>query len=223
MCHATRGTVFALGRSAPMFEGFTLKMIEVSGATLRVRYGGRGKPLLLLHGHPRTHATWHRVAATLAPDYFVVCPDLHGFGQSSIPADTPNHSGSSKRAKALDCIELMQRLGVDRFSVAGHDRGSYTAFRLAMDQPEAVERLIILDGVPIIEALERCNAHFAKAWWHWFFFAQLETPERVINADPEAWYKATSQYMGDDAFADFLDAIHNPQTVHGMLKTTEPA
>jgi haloacetate dehalogenase len=115
-----------------MFQGFTLDLMELSEATLRVRHGGKGEPLLLLHGHPRTHATWHRVAPMLATDFHVVCPDLRGFGQSSHPPRISHHAGSSKRAKAQDCLELMARLGFDRFHVAGHDRGSYTAFRLAM-------------------------------------------------------------------------------------------
>lgn len=106
-----------------MFEGFGLEWIKLTGATLRVRIGGSGPPLLLLHGHPRTHATWHRVAPILADRFTVVCPDLRGFGQSSKPIDTPDHSGSSKRAKAQDCVDLMRHLGFDRFELVGHDRG----------------------------------------------------------------------------------------------------
>lgn len=155
-----------------MFHGFHLEMIKLPEAVLRVRHSGAGPPILLLHGHPRTHATWHRVAPILAREHTVVCPDLRGFGRSSIPQDTEDHRGSSKRAKARDCIALMRHLGFDRFAIAGHDRGCYTAFRTAMDFPSAVTHFIALDGVPILEAIERCDARFAKAWWHWFFFAQ---------------------------------------------------
>lgn len=201
-----------------MFEGFRLDRIELSEATLRVRIGGSGPPLLLLHGHPRTHATWHHVAPMLADRFTVVCPDLRGFGQSSKPTDTPDHSGSSKRAKARDCVELMRHLGFDRFGLVGHDRGSYTAFRTAMDHPAIVSRLAILDGIPIADALQRCDARFATAWWHWFFFAQAEKPERAILADPDAWYGGSPDVMGQEAYADFHAAIHDPATVHGMIE-----
>ncbi len=202
----------------PFFPGFTLETIDLPGARLRVRHGGGGPPVLLLHGHPRTHTTWHRVAPILARDFTVICPDLPGFGQSSQPADTPDHAGSSKRAKAAVLRALMTRLGHDRFAVAGHDRGSYTAFRLAMDHPDAVTRLAMLDGVPIVEALERCTERFARAWWHWFFYAQPDRPERAILADPDAWYGSDPAAMGVENHADFQMAIHDPAVVHGMLE-----
>ena len=201
-----------------MFDGFELATVELPEASLRVRHGGSGPPLLLLHGHPRTHATWHRVAPLLAEHFTVVCPDLRGFGQSSKPVDTPDHRGSSKRAKAGDCVALMDTLGFDRFGLVGHDRGSYTAFRTAMDHPERVDRIALLDGVPILEALERCDARFASAWWHWFFFAQRDKPERAILADPDAWYGGTADAMGQEAYEDFRAAIHDPATVHAMIE-----
>jgi len=201
-----------------MFDGFKLDFLELSEATLRVRHAGSGPPVLLLHGHPRTHTTWHRVAPLLAQSCTVVCPDLRGFGRSSKPADSPNHSGSSKRAKARDCIDLMTRLGFERFSIVGHDRGAYTAFRTALDYPDRIERLAILDAVPILEALERCDARFAQMWWHWFFFAQPDKPERAILADPDAWYGGIPEAMGDENFEDYRAAIHDPDTVHGMLE-----
>lgn len=201
-----------------MFEGFALDRIAVAEAELRVRHGGKGEPLLLLHGHPRTHATWHRVAPLLARDHYVVCPDLRGFGQSSKPADRPDHAGSSKRAKALDCLHLMRALGFERFHLAGHDRGSYTAFRLAMDHPDAVLKLAVMDGVPILEALERCTETFARRWWHWFFFCQPDKPERAILADPLRWYGGSPAQMGAENHADFLAAINDPDTVHGMVE-----
>jgi haloacetate dehalogenase len=201
-----------------VFEGFALEKIKVPGATLRVRYGGSGPPVLLLHGHPRTHTTWYRVAPLLAASKTVVCPDLRGFGQSSKPADTLDHGGSSKRAKASDCVALMKQLGFERFAVVGHDRGSYTAFRTAMDHPFAITHLAVVDGVPIVEALERCTARFAQAWWHWFFFGQPEKPERAILADPDAWYGGLPDRMGAENYADYRAAIHDPATVHGMIE-----
>lgn len=200
-----------------MFEGFALEFVTLPDAVLRVRYGGDGPPVLLLHGHPRTHVTWSRVAPLLAAQHTVVCPDLRGFGLSSKPQDTPDHAGSSKRAKAQDCVELMRYLGFERFAVAGHDRGAYVAFRAAMDHPEAISRLAVLDAVPILEALERCDERFARAWWHWFFFAQPEKPERAILADPEAWYRMPSGVEAE-AYDDFLKAIHDPATVHAMIE-----
>ncbi|HEX6102219.1 MAG TPA: alpha/beta hydrolase [Alphaproteobacteria bacterium] len=201
-----------------MFKGFILDFIDLPEARLRVRHGGEGAPVLLLHGHPRTHTTWHRVAPLLARRHHVVCPDLRGFGQSSKPIDTPDHEGSSKRAKARDCIALMAHLGYERFALVGHDRGAYTAFRCAMDHPDAVTRLAVLDAVPILEALERCDARFAQAWWHWFFFAEPEKPERAILADPDAWYRNTPDRMGRENYADYRAAIHDPATVHGMIE-----
>ena len=201
-----------------MFEGFKLDMIALPEATLRVRHGGAGPPVLLLHGHPRTHATWAKVAPLLARTHAVVCPDLRGFGQSSKPADTPGHPGSSKRAKARDCVALMAALGFGRFAIVGHDRGAYTAFRAAMGHPACITHLAILDAVPILAALERCDARFAAAWWHWFFFAQPEKPERAIGADPDAWYGGSPEIMGVEAYADFRAAIHDPAVIHGMVE-----
>jgi haloacetate dehalogenase len=206
-----------------VFEGFALRWIEVDDEVrLRVRVGGDGPPVVLLHGHPRTHTTWHAVAPLLvAAGHTVVCPDLRGYGRSSAPPARPDHAQASKRALAGDVLELMRRLGHERFAVVGHDRGSYVAFRLAMDRPDAVSRLAVLDGVPIGEALARADAHFAAAWWHWFFFAQPGIPERVITADPDAWYGVgpeRSASMGEGNYADYLAAIRDPAVVLAMLE-----
>lgn len=138
-----------------MFDGFKLQTVEVTERVrLRVRSGGQGPAVVLLHGHPRTHTTWHRVAPRLVEAGFtVVCPDLRGYGGSTAPTPRPDHAQASKRAMAQDVVALMVRLGWQRFAVVGHDRGSYVAFRLAMDHPETVTRLGVLDSVPIGEAL----------------------------------------------------------------------
>jgi haloacetate dehalogenase len=203
-----------------MFEGFHTERVDVGGAVLRVRHAGQGGPaVLLLHGHPRTSATWHQVAPLLlAAGYTVVCPDLRGYGESSKPPTTPDHGPYSKRAMAGDMLALMRHLGHERFAAAGHDRGSYVAFRLALDHPAAVSRLAVLDSVPIGEALARCNDRFATEWWHWFFFAQPEKPERAINADPDDWYGGSAEAMGEQAYAEYRRAIHDPATVHAMLE-----
>jgi haloacetate dehalogenase len=204
-----------------MFDGFALERIDVGEATLRVRHGGTGPALLLLHGHPRTHATWHRVAPLLARRFTVVCPDLRGYGESSKPATTEDHAPYAKRAMARDCARLMERLGHERFTVVGHDRGSYVAFRLALDAPQRVSRLVVADSVPIGEALARCDATFARSWWHWFFLGNpAARAERVIGADPDAWYRTEAKrgQMDPEAFDDFLRAVHDPATVHAMCE-----
>jgi haloacetate dehalogenase len=201
------------------FEGFTLEHIDVGDVVLRVRHGGSGPPVLLLHGHPRTHVTWHRVASRLAATHTVVCPDLRGYGESSKPPTTDDHLPYSKRAMAGDCVELMRRLGHEEFAVGGHDRGSYVAFRLALDHPQRITRLVVMDSIPIADVLARCDARFARAWFHWFFLGQTDKPaEPLITANPDAWYTASAEHMGDEAFADYRRAISDPATVHAMCE-----
>ena len=195
-----------------MFDGFSLDHVTVGDVTLRVRHGGSGPPVVLLHGHPRTHVTWQHVAPALAGDHTVVCPDLRGYGRSSKPPAGDDFAGYGKRAMARDIVALMAHLGHERFAVAGHDRGSYVAMRLALDHPAAVSHLAVLDGVPIGEALARADARFAALWWHWFFLGQTAKPaERVINADPHAWYG-----LGDAVPPEEREAIYDPATVHAM-------
>jgi haloacetate dehalogenase len=203
-----------------VFEGFTLERITVGEVELRVRHGGHGPPVVLLHGHPRTHTTWHAVAPLLAAEYTVVCPDLRGYGESSKPPAGARHAAYSKSVMATDVLRLMRALGHERFAVVGHDRGAYVALRLALEHPAVVDRLAFLGALPIGETLARCDADFATAWWHWFFFAQPEVPERVITADPDAWYHAkdAEATMGAGNHQDFLNAIRNPATVHAMLE-----
>src|SRR5690242_15114327 len=133
---------------AVFFDGFTLERVDVGEVTLRVRHGGTGPPVLLLHGHPRTHATWHKVAPRLAERFSVVCPDLRGYGESSKPPTDAEHAPYSKRAMARDVVGLMRGLGHTEFAVAGHDRGALVAFRTAMDHPSAATGLVAMDGLP---------------------------------------------------------------------------
>lgn len=199
------------------FDDFRLAHVDVGEVRLRVRHGGSGSPVLLLHGHPRTHTTWHRVAPLLAERHFVACPDLRGYGRSSSPA-AGGLEAFSKRAMALDMLRLMRSLGHERFAVVGHDRGSYVALRLALDHPEAVQRAALLDCVPILEALERCDAHFAASWWHWFFFAQTAKPaEQWIARDPDAWYRLDGEQMGARNHADARAALRDPDTIAAMV------
>ncbi|GLX99436.1 alpha/beta hydrolase [Herbidospora sp. NBRC 101105] len=202
-----------------MFEGFTLDRVQLSEVALRVRYGGSGPAVLLIHGHPRTHTTWHRLAPLLAENHTVVCPDLRGYSQSSKPETTPDHGPYSKRAMAADCLELMRALGHETFRVVGHDRGGYVAFRLALDHPDAVAHLTALDVVPIGEALARCDANFATRWWHWFFRAQpAPGPETVIGNNLSLWYQDGPDQMGQDSWEDLQRALGDPRTIHAMCE-----
>lgn len=203
-----------------MFDQFVRADIEVGPVRLRVRHGGDGPPVVLLHGHPRTHATWHRVAPLLAADRFVACPDLRGYGASSAPADEPDHAQASKRAMGLDVCALMRSLGHERFALVGHDRGAYAAFRCAMDHPDRVTSLVALDAVPIIEALDRTDAAFAARWWHWWFLGQTEKPaEPLITADPERWYAMPGpDRLGEQGHRELLTALHDPAVVHAMCE-----
>jgi haloacetate dehalogenase len=203
-----------------VFDGFTLDYVTLGEVTLRVRYGGGGTPVVLLHGHPRTHTTWHAVAPRLAADHLVVTPDLRGYGRSTVPADAVGHAQSSKRAMAADIATLMTHLGHERFAVVGHDRGSLVAFRAAMDYPHRITHLVVMDGLPVIEHLERTDARFASAWWHWWFLGQTHKPaERVINADPDAWYSTPSpDLVGKENHADMWAAFRDPDVVHAMAE-----
>ncbi|MDQ6604909.1 MAG: alpha/beta hydrolase [Chloroflexota bacterium] len=203
-----------------MFEGFDLTMIETDAATIRVRHGGSGPPLLLLHGHPQTHVMWHKIAPRLAEDFTVVAADLTGYGDSSKPPTTPDHAPYSKRAMARDQIAVMRHLGFDRFFVAGHDRGGRCAYRMALDHPEHVQKLAVLDIVPTSEAFRRADMKFGLGYWHWFFLAQpYDLPERLIGANPENYYfHGTRDLFAPEALDDYLRCVRNPATIHAMCE-----
>jgi haloacetate dehalogenase len=202
-----------------MFEGFTDEHVDVGEVALRVRHGGSGPPVLLVHGHPRTGATWHRVAPLLvAAGFTVVCPDMRGYGRSTKAEVRADHAQQSKRAVAGDLVRLMDHLGHPHFAMAGHDRGCYVALRAALDHPHAVRRLVVMDGVPISEAFARCDARFAHDWYHWFFFCQPDKPERAVLADPDAWYGGSAEQMGADNHREYTEAIHDPATVRAMIE-----
>ncbi|HTJ27246.1 MAG TPA: alpha/beta hydrolase [Candidatus Limnocylindria bacterium] len=205
-----------------MFEGFTLARIETGEATIRVRHGGSGPPLLLLHGHPQTHVMWHLVAPRLARDFTVVAIDLRGYGESSKPPTTPDHEPYSKRAMARDAVAVMERLGFARFDVAGHDRGGRVAYRLALDHPERVRRIATLDIIPTGEHFRRADMRFGLGYWHWFFLAQpYPFPEKLIGADPDAFFAGRPNRANvhtPEALEDYLRCYRNPETIHAACE-----
>jgi haloacetate dehalogenase len=179
-------------RSAARHSGMTLTGFvdmrrRVGEASYFVAGGGAGPPLLLLHGFPQTHACWHAVAPLLAASRRVVVPDLRGYGASRAPAGGPQGEGYSKREMARELVELMSGLGHERFAVAGHDRGARVAYRLALDHPERVTRVVVINVVPTVDQFERLSADASLGFWPWFLLAQpAPFPERAIGADPDA-------------------------------------
>jgi len=210
------------------FEGFQLSQISVPDPageiSLRVRHGGSGPPVLLLHGYPETHMMWAKVAEGLARDFTVVAFDLRGYGGSTKPPSSDDHETSSKCAMARDAIAVMRHLGFDHFDVAGHDRGGRVAYRLALDHPQAVRRLSILDIIPTGEVWARADRRFAMGYWHWPFLAQRHPlPETLIGADPEYFffkgqYPGAANTFGAEAYADYLAAVKQPSVVHAMCE-----
>jgi haloacetate dehalogenase len=205
-----------------MFDGFTLTFVDTEEATIRVRHGGSGPPLLLLHGHPQTHVMWHLVAPRLAADFTVVAMDLRGYGDSSKPPTTEDHEPYSKRAMARDAVAVMQHFGHERFDVAGHDRGGRVAYRLALDHPERVRKLATLDIIPTGEHFRRADMKFGLGYWHWFFLAQpYPFPEQLIGASPDAFFSGRpnrGSVHAPEALDDYLRCYRNPETIHAACE-----
>ena len=174
-----------------LFPDFASERITTAeGVEIHAVIGGRGPPLLLLHGHPQTHSIWHRVAPTLARQFTVVAADLRGYGDSSKPPGGADHARYSKREMAGDMVALMRTMGHERFDIVAHDRGARVAHRLAMDHPAGVRRLVMLDIAPTLDMYALTNDEFARAYWHWFFLIQPSPlPERLIDADPAAYVR----------------------------------
>lgn len=208
-----------------LFPGFGSRHVDVgNGVSIRVRTGGSGPPLLLLHGHPQTHAIWHRVAPALAERFTLVLADLRGYGDSSKPAGDADHANYSKRTMAQDLLQVMTALGHARFAVLAHDRGARVAHRLAADNPAAVSRMVLLDIAPTLAMYEQTSETFARAYWHWFFLIQpAPLPERAIEADPRAWLRDTMGRRAPDvfdprAYAEYERCIALPGTAHGVCE-----
>jgi haloacetate dehalogenase len=210
----------------PFFESFTLETVAVAGGDIRLRHGGAGPALLLLHGNPQTHAMWHAVAPALAERFTLVCPDLRGYGESFKPDATNDHAPYAKKEMVRDMVQLMEHFGHSEFFVGSHDRGARVAHRLALDFPHRVRKLAVLDIIPTIEHFERTDMAFAMGYYHWFWFAQRHPlPESIINAAPRAWFHAHTNrepkgdgFFHPDALADYLKAVQNPEMIRGMCE-----
>ena len=206
------------------FDDLRLSFREIGDVTLRVRAGGSGPPLLLLHGYPETHLAWGLVAGELARHFTVVAPDLRGYGDSSKPPPVPGHESYGKRAMAQDCIGLMREFGFDSFDVAGHDRGGRVAYRMALDHPQVVRRLTVMDVIPTGEVWARADHRFALGYWHWGLLAQpAPVPERLIGADPDffffdAEFAGAIRRFPPTAVADYLRCARTPGAIQAMCE-----
>lgn len=177
---------------ADLFPGFESRTIATEEGSVFCRIGGRGKPLVLLHGFPQTHVMWHRLAPALAEDHTVIAMDLRGYGWSSAPAGSPDHETYSKRAMGRDVLRVIDELGFTRAAMVGHDRGARVGYRLALDHPGRIERLAILDIIPTLAMWERMDARRAMQVYHWSFLAQAAPmPERLIGQAPVEWLEHT--------------------------------
>ena len=210
-----------------LFPNFEHQLIQVeSDQVICAAIGGAGPPLLLLHGHPHTHAIWHKIAPDLAKHFTVVAADLRGYGDSSKPKGLPDHSNYAKRSMAQDQISVMHQLGFDRFDVLAHDRGARVAHRMALDHPHAVKSLVLLDVAPTLAMYQQTTQEFARAYWHWFFLIQpTAMPERLIQADPHAY---VLEVMGNRsaglapfdarALAQYQRCLALPGAAHGLCE-----
>ncbi len=210
-----------------MFDLFRSEMIVVGdGIRIFTQIGGSGPPLLLLHGFPQTHACWHRIAPALAERFTVVATDLRGYGASSKPKTDPEHAAYSKRAMAADQVGVMNALGFERFHLAGHDRGGRVAHRLALDCPDSVARLAVLDIAPTAAMYAETNKEFAEAYYHWFFLTQpFDLPERLIAGEAEYYLRAKLQSWSklpgaftEEAIRAYVDAFTSPGAIHAACE-----
>jgi len=208
------------------FEGFTRSEIKTSGARIVAVHGGKGPPLLLMHGNPFSHLSWHKFAPRLAEEFTVVATDLRGYGDSEKPPGGADHSGYSFRAMAQDQIEVMAALGYRRFYAAGHDRGGRVLHRMCLDHPQAVARAAILDILPQHHLFNNVTKAWGTFSWHWFFMIQpYDFPERLMSADPDffiekklAKTKQGLSFFDPAAIAEYKRYMHNPATVHAMCE-----
>ena len=209
-----------------MFPGFTPRRLQVNGIHLHTLTGGAGPPLLLLHGYPQSHLIWHRVADELARHYTVVITDLRGYGLSDKPPGQADHANYSKRTMAQDQVQAMRQLGFPSFFLCGHDRGARVSHRLAVDHPDAVKKLMLLDISPTLTMYEQTTMDFARSYWWWFWLIQpAPFPESMVAGAPETylkkkigWGHAGLTPFTDETYAAYLSYVSDPATMHGMCE-----
>ncbi|MGA8138108.1 MAG: alpha/beta hydrolase [Pseudomonas gingeri] len=209
-----------------MFAGFQKDQRHVNGVDIAYRIGGSGPGLLLLHGHPQTHVIWHKIAGDLAKHFTVVAADLRGYGDSARPAADEQHLNYSKREMGRDGVALMDSLGFSEFSVLAHDRGARVAHRLALDHPQVVQRMVLLDIAPTLSMYTQTDEAFARAYWHWFFLIRpAPLPETLIEANPEQYLRSVmgSRSAGlkpftGEAFSEYLRCISLPGSARGICE-----
>jgi haloacetate dehalogenase len=211
---------------AETMDDFASAEIQTGETSVFVRWNGSGPPVLLLHGFPQTHLMWRSVASQLACNFSVVCADLRGYGRSGCPVSTPDHAPYAKRAMARDMVTVMERLGFPRFSVAGHDRGGRVAYRMALDHPDRIDRLAILDVLPTEAVWDRADSRFALAFWPWSLLAQPEPlPERILAAAPDAiiddalgGWGSPSVVFPPEVRAAYVQALRSPDHAHAICE-----
>jgi haloacetate dehalogenase len=201
--------------SSRFFPGFKPLTIQTSGATINGVMAGQGPPVLLLHGAPQSHISWRLVAPDLAKNYTVVVTDLRGYGDSSKPTDGENHDNYSKRAMALDQVEVMRELGFEKFALIGHDRGGRVGHRMALDHADRITRLAVLDIVPTYYLYTHVNLQFVQAYFHWFnYLRAAPAPENQLKEDIER----QAARMTSDVGQEYLRVRRDPANIHGMCE-----
>jgi haloacetate dehalogenase len=212
--------------SVPLPSSLRRQTVQAGKVRINTVVGGDGPPVLLLHGYPQTHLIWHHVAPALAEHHTVVLADLRGYGDSDKPAGGPGHEQYSKRTMAHDQLLVMRELGFDRFAVAGHDRGARVGHRLALDHPDSVTGLAVLDIVPTRHTFQHADAAFGMEYYHWFFLAAGDgIPERLIGGDPEFWILARmgNRHHGGTMFdpqaqAEYVRCFSDPAAIHASCE-----
>jgi haloacetate dehalogenase len=209
-----------------MMDDFTSAEIESGETNIFLRRSGSGPPILLLHGFPETHLMWRGVAPLLAREFTVVCADLRGYGQSGCPCSAADHAPYAKRAMARDMVVVMEQLGFPRFCVAGHDRGGRVAYRMALDHPDRIKRLAVLDILPVETVWERADARFALGYWPWSLLAQPEPlPETILAASAEAiidsalgGWGSPSEVFPPKVRAAYVEALRDSRHAHAICE-----
>ena len=208
-----------------MLDQFHKATAQIGDISIRYAMAGSGPPLLLLHGYPQTHVMWHKVAPVLAERFTVVASDMRAYGDSSKPTTDAQHSPYSKRAMGQDQVELMRQLGFDQFRLAGHDRGGRVGHRMALDYPDAIQKLAVLDIAPTYTMYKTTDMEFAKAYYHWFFLIQPhDLPERMIGADPAFYLSKKFGQWGRDSSAFTPEALaeyhrcFTPEAIHASCE-----